>query len=364
MLLRLRKDLSANDLELFLALARELGYQCRFLDASRQIAELAGPERIQDRSRLEDCCAVVSILDPGAARERALRGPKQADTQIEVGGARFGGGSVSLIGGPCAVEEYTRLLEIARAVKASGATCLRGGAFKPRTSPYSYQGTRRAGLEMLAKVREETGLAIVTECLDPRDAEAIAEVADMIQIGARNMDNAALLTEVGRTKKPVLLKRGFMSTLRELLLAAEYVLDAGNEQVILCERGIRSFDSSTRNVLDLGAVAALKRSTHLPVVVDPSHAAGRRDLVRDLARASLAVGADGLLIEVHSAPAEALSDGAQAVSPEEFAQIAQDAAGLCALFGRQLAGGLAARAANPQPVSKDVQRTKRARGAP
>ncbi len=364
MLIRLHKGLSPPDLEAFLALAGQLGYQCRFLDASRQVAELAGPERPQDRSRLEDCYAVASVIDPGSAREQALRATGQPDTQVAFGAARFGAGAVSLAAGPCAVEDYPRLLEIARAVKAAGAVLLRGGAYKPRTSPYSYQGTRRAGLEMLAKVREETGLCVVTECLDPRDVEAIAEVADMIQIGARNMDNAALLTEVGQAGLPVLLKRGFMSTLRELILAAEYLLDSGSPGVVLCERGIRSFDATTRNVLDLGAVAALKRMTHLPVVVDPSHAAGRRDLVRDLARAGIAAGADGLLVEVHSAPAEALSDGAQAVLPEEFVAIAQDTLGLCQLFGRELVRATETAPFAAKPAARPQSRAGRARRSP
>jgi 3-deoxy-7-phosphoheptulonate synthase len=364
MLLRLRKNLSGNDLESFLGLAKELGYSCRFLDASRQVAELAGPERLADRFRFEDCAAVVSVLDPGAARERTLRAPGQPDTVVEAGPARIGGPWVSLIAGPCAVEDYARLLEIARSVRRHGAVALRGGAFKPRTSPYSYQGTRRAGLEMLAQVRRETGLAIITECLDPREAPAVAEVADVLQVGSRNMHNSALLAEIGATGKPVLLKRGFMATLREFLLAAEYLLDAGCERVVLCERGIRSFDHSTRNVLDLGAVAALKLATHLPVIVDPSHAAGRADLVRALARAALAVGADGLMIEVHSAPVEARSDGAQAITPDEFQLVARDAMGLCSQLGRSLANGSDPIGRTSPPLSAhDRTRTQPAGGS-
>jgi 3-deoxy-7-phosphoheptulonate synthase len=217
---------------------------------------------------------------------------------------------------------------------------LRGGAYKPRTSPYSFQGTRERGLEMLARVKLETGLAVVTEVLDPRDVEAVAEVADLIQIGSRNMANSALLTEVGRQRKPVLLKRGFSATLREFCLAAEYVLAEGNPNVILCERGIRGFDPSTRNVLDVGAVAALKRMTHLPVIVDPSHAAGRADIVRPLARAGLAAGADGIMVDVHTAPSEAHCDGHQAISLEEFGRISADAQALVALDGKRLSSSV------------------------
>jgi 3-deoxy-7-phosphoheptulonate synthase len=248
--------------------------------------------------------------------------------------ARFGGGHLAVIAGPCAVEDGVRLLEIARGVRARGATLLRGGACKPRTSPYSFQGTGAIGLELLARARLETGLGVVTEVLDPRQVEAVGEVADMFQVGSRNMANTPLLSELGRTRKPVLWKRGFGATLREFLLAAEFVLAGGNTEVVLCERGIRGFDPSTRNVLDVGGVAWLKRTTHLPVIVDPSHAAGRSDLVRPLARAGLAAGADGLIIEVHTETSEARSDGAQAISAEAFALIAKDAAAIAALDRR------------------------------
>jgi 3-deoxy-7-phosphoheptulonate synthase len=234
------------------------------------------------------------------------------------------------------VQDEERLLEIARAVRAAGGTLLRGGAFKPRTSPYSFQGLGREGLERLAHAREETGLAIVTEVLDPREVETVGQVADVFQIGSRSMSNAPLLREVGRTNKPVLLKRGLSATVREFLLAAEYVLSEGNAQVILCERGIRGFDTVTRNVLDVGTVAYLKRATHLPVIVDPSHAAGRAELVRPLARAGLAAGADGLLVEVHPRPGEAHSDGDQAISTAEFGRLAAEARALCALDERTL----------------------------
>lgn len=336
MLIRLRKKLAAGELELVLDLARELGLLPRFLDQEREFLELSGPGRPEHRSRFEDLAGVHAVLDVGSSRELHERIPGRADTQVQVGAATFGGGAVSLIAGPCAIESYERTLEIARAVADRGALALRGGAFKPRSSPYSFQGSRAKGLEILERVRVETGLAIVTEVLDPRDVELVGEVADMFQIGSRNMFNAPLLLEVGRTKKPVLLKRGFMASLREFVLAAEYILSAGNAHVVLCERGVRSFDSTARNLLDVGGVAWLKRHTHLPVIVDPSHAAGRGDLVRPLARAGLAAGADGLIVEVHPNPSEVHSDGNQAISPAEFELLAQDARALVALDNRHL----------------------------
>jgi 3-deoxy-7-phosphoheptulonate synthase len=336
MLVRLRKNLAEADLESFTQLARGLGYRVQFLDEARELAELEGPGRPEHRSRLEDSSLVEQVLDAGEARELCLRPPGGPDRVVRAGEAAFGGGLVSLIAGPCAVEDAERTLQIAREVRARGATALRGGAFKPRTSPYSFQGARHAGLEILGRVRREAGIAVVTEALDPRDVEAVGAVADMFQVGSRNMSNQPLLAELGRQRKPVLLKRGFAATLREFLLAAEFVLAGGNEEVVLCERGIRGFDPSTRNVLDVGGVAWLKRHTHLPVIVDPSHAAGRADLVRPLARAGLAAGADGLICEVHPNPAEVHSDGSQAIGLEDFSAIAADARALCAIDGRTL----------------------------
>lgn len=335
MLLRLRPRLPAEQRDAVLVLAESLGYRATFLDEGSQLLRLDGPGRADHRSQFEDLCGVAAVLDGGDAHELHERNGR-ADTVVRAGDARFGGGMVSLIAGPCAVEEYPRLLEIARAVQSRGALLLRGGAWKPRTSPYSFQGLGEEGLEMLARVKSETGIGIVTEVLDPRDVEKVGEVADMYQIGARSMTNAPLLQEVGRTQKPVLLKRGFQATVREFLLAAEYVLAQGNDQIVLCERGIRSFDPTTRNVLDVGAVAHLKRATHLPVIVDPSHAAGRSDLVRPLARAGIAAGADGLIVEVHPDPSEVHSDGSQAVLPSTFAQIVEDTISIAALDNRRV----------------------------
>jgi 3-deoxy-7-phosphoheptulonate synthase len=348
MLLRLQKGLPDEQIETVLALARELGYRHRFLDERAEILSLEGTGRPDHRSRFEDLCAVKAVLDAGDAHERHERDGR-ADTVVRVGDARFGGGSVSLIAGPCAVEDEERLIEIARDVRARGATLLRGGAWKPRTSPYSFQGLREEGLAMLARARAETGIGIVTEVLDPRDVERIGDVADMFQIGARSMTNTPLLVEVGRAKKPVLLKRGLQASVREFLLAAEFVLAQGNTQVVLCERGVRGFDTNTRNMLDVGAVAHLKIATHLPVVVDPSHAAGRSDLVRALARAGLAAGADGLIVEVHPDPGEVHSDGSQAVLPAEFSAIVSDAVAIAALDGRRIAQPQLQPQAQPQP---------------
>jgi 3-deoxy-7-phosphoheptulonate synthase len=335
MLLRLQKGLPDDQIETVLALARDLGYRTRFLDDRAEILNLEGPGRPDHRPRFEDLCAVKAVLDAGEARERHERDGR-ADTVVRVGEARFGGGFVSVIAGPCAVEDADRLVEIARDVRARGATLLRGGAWKPRTSPYSFQGLKEEGLEMLAHARAETGIGIVTEVLDPRDVARVGAVADMFQIGARSMTNTPLLIEVGRTRKPVLLKRGIQSSVREFLLAAEFILAQGNTQIVLCERGVRGTDNTTRNLLDVGAVAHLKLATHLPVIVDPSHAAGRSELVRPLARAGLAAGADGLIVEVHPDPGEVHSDGSQAVSPAMFGAIVEDAVALAALDERRV----------------------------
>ena len=278
---------------------------------------------------------------PYALVSRAHRTDDET-TRVRVGDVRFGGVAVVVIAGPCAVEERDTLLGIARRVESSGAAMLRGGAFKPRTSPYSFQGLGREGLELLAEAREATGLPVVTEVVAPEDVELVAEYADMLQIGARNMHNFRLLSAVGERAHPVLLKRGLMATIEELLLAAEYVLAAGNPRIVLCERGIRTFERATRNTLDLCAVPLLKEKTHLPVIVDPSHAAGRRELVPALARAAVAAGADGLIVEVHTEPERALSDGRQSLTPEGFERLMGEVEGLAAAVGRTTAARSAA----------------------
>ncbi|MEX0674266.1 MAG: 3-deoxy-7-phosphoheptulonate synthase [Gaiellaceae bacterium] len=276
---------------------------------------------------------VLPILKPYKLVSREL----VADpTVIEVRGRRIGGGFFGFVAGPCTVEYREQTLETARAVAAAGASMLRGGVFKPRTSPYAFQGLGEEGLAILAEAREETGLPLVTELMDPRHVDAVVAVADVIQIGARNMQNFSLLSEVGSVGKPVLLKRGPAASVEELLMAAEYVVKEGNEQVILCERGIRTFERSTRYTLDIGAVPVLKQETHLPVIVDPSHAAGRRELVGPLARAAVAAGADGIIVEVHPRPEEALCDGPQQIPVGEFGAFADEIRALVALMGNEI----------------------------
>ncbi len=325
------------------AAARALGLRLVEQDPVTHLVELRpegvpAPERGRVVAVFTALAGVVEVLDrPG--EPPMWSAARRAPTTVAVGRAIFGGGHASVIAGPCAVEDGAELLEIARAVEARGATLLRGGAFKPRSSPYSFQGLGARGLEHLKDVRAATGLGIVTEVLDPRDIEAVLDAADMVQVGSRNMANSSLLKELGTVDRPVLLKRGFGATVEEFLGAAEYLLCGGNTQVVLCERGIRSFDQVTRNLLDVGAIAHLRAATHLPVIADPSHAAGRSDLVRSIGRAGVAAGADGLMVEVHLDPSAALSDGQQAIGPDEFEALVQDAGVLCELDGRTLRTG-------------------------
>ena len=253
-------------------------------------------------------------------------------------GVKIGGGHLAMIAGPCAIETRERLDEIAGAIRAAGANILRGGAFKPRTSPYAFQGLGVEGLRILREVGDKHGMPVVTEVMDPRQIEMVDQFADMIQIGARNMQNFSLLTEVGKTNKPVLLKRGMSSTIKDLLMSAEYVLSQGNSQVVLCERGIKSFDNETRNLYDVSAVPACHRLSHLPIIVDPSHATGRPDLIPPCALAGVAAGADGVHIEVHDCPEEALSDGPQALLPSQYAEVAKQIRAVAAVLGKTISG--------------------------
>jgi 3-deoxy-7-phosphoheptulonate synthase len=261
---------------------------------------------------------------------------KHEDTQIVIAGRHIGAGRLAVIAGPCAVESLPQTLAIAHAVKKSGAHFLRGGAFKPRTSPYAFQGLELEGLKILARAREETGLPVVTEALDTETLDMVAEYADVIQIGARNMQNFPLLKKAGRCRRPVLLKRGMSATLDELLMSAEYIASEGNYQIFLCERGVRTFSTHTRNTLDLSAVPAVKSLSHLPMIVDPSHGTGKRDKVAPLARAAVAVGADGLMIEVHDNPDRALSDGPQALLPDQFDRLMMEVRAIADLVGMKL----------------------------
>jgi len=282
-----------------------------------------------------DSCSIDTTIkadDPDLVRRSA----RPEGTIVDVNGIKIGGKEIVIMAGPCAVESEEQLTETARSVRAGGASLLRGGAFKPRTSPYSFQGLGKEGLEMLDRARKLTGMSVVSEVMDTRQVETVARYADMLQIGSRNMQNFPLLKEAGQTSLPILLKRGMMATIEEYLNAAEYLLSQGNTQVVLCERGIRTFESSTRYTLDLNAIPVLKQRTHLPVIVDPSHGTGVRSLVPTMAKASLAAGADGLLMEVHYRPDEALCDGSQSLYPDEFGMMMEDLRKIAEAVGRSI----------------------------
>ncbi len=293
--------------------------------------------------RLREMPGVVEIRPVGPLYPLVSREHRPETTRVKIDGVAIGGEELVVMAGPCAVESRPQILAAAAAVAAAGASVLRGGAFKPRTSPYSFQGLGEQGLELLAEARSATGLSVVTEVVAPEDVSLVARYADILQIGARNMQNYRLLEAMGDQPRPVLLKRGLVATLDELLLAAEYIVSAGDPRVILCERGIRTFEKSTRNTLDISAVPVLRERTHLPVIVDPSHAAGRRELVPALARAAVAAGADGLLVEVHPDPDQAVSDGRQSLTPETFEGMMRELAAVASALGRRL-GPAAARA--------------------
>ncbi|MGD2081162.1 MAG: 3-deoxy-7-phosphoheptulonate synthase [Nitrospirota bacterium] len=276
---------------------------------------------------------VMRILKPFKLASRDFR---KTPTVISVKGKRIGGKKIAVIAGPCSVENREMLLDIAARISRAGASFIRGGAFKPRTSPYSFQGLGEEGLRYLAEAREKTGLPVVTELMDPRDMDLIEKYADVIQIGARNMQNFRLLLEVGMSKKPVLLKRGLSATIKDLLMAAEYIMSKGNQRVILCERGVRTFETATRNTLDLSAIPALREMTHLPIVIDPSHAVGKWSLVASMAKAAVAAGADGLMIEVHNRPDEAFSDGEQSLKPEVFKKLMAELKPVARAVGREI----------------------------
>ncbi|OGW29012.1 MAG: 3-deoxy-7-phosphoheptulonate synthase [Nitrospirae bacterium GWC2_57_13] len=302
----------------------------------RTVIGAIGDERILRTIPLEAFPGVEKVLPILKPFKLASRDFKQENSVIRIGGAEIGGRKLVVMAGPCAVESREQLLEIAGEVKGAGAAFIRGGAFKPRTSPYSFQGLEEEGLKYLAEARQKTGLPVVTEVMDPRDIELIVKYADVLQIGARNMQNFRLLKEVGTYRKPVLLKRGISATIKEWLMSAEYIMSEGNHDVILCERGIRTYETETRNTLDLSAVPVLKQLTHLPVIVDPSHAVGKWELVPPMARAAVAAGADGLLIEVHSNPEEALCDGEQSLKPKMFRQLMSEMRVIAQAVGRDL----------------------------
>lgn len=327
-----------KDVEHVVARVEELGFKAHVIEGvHRTVVAAVGDER--EKERLHTLMAlphveqVIPILKPYKLAAREVR---PDNSTVHCGPVAIGNGHFCVMAGPCSVESREQIMTTARLVRAAGAGVLRGGAFKPRTSPYSFQGLELEGLKLLWAASQDTGLPIVTEATTPEQVPIVAEFADMIQIGARNMQNYGLLRAAGRTAKPVLLKRGMMSTINEWLMAAEYIMSEGNANVVLCERGIRTFETETRNTLDLQAIAVVKQYSHLPVIVDPSHAAGRWDLIEPMARAAVAAGADGLMVEVHPNPEEALSDGQQSLKPERFASMMDNLKPLLRLMGQQL----------------------------
>ncbi|HUU69412.1 MAG TPA: 3-deoxy-7-phosphoheptulonate synthase [Planctomycetota bacterium] len=334
---------SQTEIDHILARVASLGLKTVLLQGTnRNVIACIGdgrPERSQrgiDRDALAAAPGVESVVPILAPYKIASREAKAEPTIIPIDGHTLGGKAIGVIAGPCTVESRQQIMETAQFVKEHGAVALRGGAFKPRTNPYSFHGLMEKGLEYLAEARERTGLSIVTEVMSPEQAPLVARYADVLQIGTRNMQNFALLSAVGETDKPVLLKRGMSASLEEFLLAAEYILAKGNQKVILCERGIRTFETHTRFTLSLSAVPALKEQTHLPVIVDPSHATGKSSLVLSMARAAIAAGADGLLVEVHPNPEEALLDGAQSINLPQFAEMMTQLKAISHAIGREM----------------------------
>jgi len=327
-----------EDIDFVVGKIEELGYRAHLIEGEQRtviaaVGDERGKFRLQSLESLPHVEKVVPILQPF---KLAGREAKNEDTIVRVGAAQIGGKRFCVIAGPCAVESREQIMETARIVKECGAAILRGGAYKPRTSPYSFQGLEEEGLHLLEEASRATGVPFATEVMTPEQVPLVAEHADIIQIGARNMQNFGLLKAVGKTNKPVLLKRGMMSTINETLMSAEYILSEGNKDVILCERGIRTFETETRNTLDISAVPVFKKLSHLPVVVDPSHGTGHWDLVIPMAKAAVVAGADGLMVEVHPKPAEAFSDGAQSLKPERFRELMEEIKVLLKLVGKTL----------------------------
>ncbi|MBS3098207.1 3-deoxy-7-phosphoheptulonate synthase [Candidatus Woesearchaeota archaeon] len=302
----------------------------------RTVIGAIGDERLLKEDQIKAIASVESVLPIMKPYKLVSREFKKEDTIIKVGNVEIGGKSIIIIAGPCAVESREQIIETAKAVKQAGAKLLRGGAFKPRTSPYSFQGLEDKGLKLLAEAKKATGLPIVTEVMDTRDVAAVEKYSDILQVGARNMQNFELLKEVGKSRKPVLLKRGLSATLKEFLMSAEYIMSEGNHNVILCERGIRTFCEYSRNTLDLNVVPAIKKLSHLPVFVDPSHGTGKIDLVAPMSKAAIACGADGLIIEVHPNPEKAVSDGDQSLKPKDFADLMRELKPIAKAVGRSI----------------------------
>jgi len=346
MLIVMRHGAPQEDVDRVVAAIEEMGYQARPMRGhQRTTVGLVGNDGRVDGSRLAALPGVHEIIHVTKPYKQVSREWQAEPTIIRLpGGLTVGGDDVVVMAGPCSVESESQILEAARLVREAGATVLRAGAFKPRSSPYSFQGMGRKGLGLLARAREETGLLIVTEAMDNEGLDQVLEVADIVQIGARNMQNYSLLKHAGRAGKPVLLKRGLSATIQELLLSAEYILAEGNRQVILCERGVRGFDTATRNLFDLSAIPVVHGLSHLPILADPSHGTGHRDMVIPMARAAVAAGADGLLVEVHPHPERALSDGAQSLYPEQFERLMRETRIIVEAIGRRVAEPAGARA--------------------
>lgn len=339
MLVVMQHGATREDVERVVRTIEELGYQARPMPgAQRTAVGLVGNDGRVDASRIEALPGVAEVMHVSQPYKQVSREWRPENTLVKLGeGVQVGGSQVVVIAGPCSVESEEQIMAAARTVRAAGATALRGGAFKPRSSPYSFQGLGKKGLEFLALARRETGLAIVTEAMDEEGANLVAEYADCIQVGARNMQNYSLLRAVGRIGKPVLLKRGMAATINDLLMSAEYILAEGNEDVILCERGVRTFDTAVRNMFDLTAVPIVQKLSHLPIVADPSHGTGLRDKVIPMARAAVAAGADGILVEMHPSPDRALSDGAQSLYPEQLQTLMVELRAIARAIGRELA---------------------------
>ena len=338
MIIVLRSDATEEQINHIIERVQKLGLKPVLSKGTqRSIIGVIGPEDVLQVTPLEVFPGVERVMPVLAPYKLVSREFKYEDSVIDLGkGVKIGGKKIVVMAGPCAIENMDTLHEIATEVKKAGAGVLRGGAFKPRTSPYSFQGLGEEGLKHLNQVGRELNLATISEVMDTRHVELVAKYADILQIGARNMQNFNLLKEVGLTKKPVLLKRGLSSTIKELLMSAEYILSGGNFNVVLCERGIRTFEDFTRNTLDISAVPAVKQLSHLPIIVDPSHAAGKWGLVSSLAKAAVAAGADGLIIEVHSHPEDAMSDGAQSLLPENFSLLMKELKALSGAIGREI----------------------------
>jgi 3-deoxy-7-phosphoheptulonate synthase len=338
-LIVMRHGATADEVQKVISVIEEMGYQAAPMPgAQRTAVGLVGNDGRVDASRLEGLPGVQEIIHVSKPYKQVSREWRQEPTVVRLaGGVAVGGNDVVAIAGPCSVETERQIVEAARLVKEAGAVILRGGAWKPRSSPYSFQGLGRPGLKLLTKAREETGLLICTEAMDPDGVGWVSEMADIVQIGARNMQNFSLLKIAGRCGKPVLLKRGISATISELLLSAEYLLAEGNHDVILCERGVRSFDTATRNLFDLTAIPVVHKLSHLPIIADPSHGTGLRDKVIPMARAAVAAGADGIMVEVHPNPEDALSDGAQTLYPEQFAQLMREVRIIAEAIGRRVA---------------------------